>query len=185
MAVSSKSPLAFCPICADSQQYPAAALMEAIEGTDIKLDAVKDTIDVGTFGILAAVGKIELDSIRQRVSMGIRGRAKRGKAPSHIRFGYKKDHDGYPIINPPEAEIVRRIYRMYAGGHSRTEIADALNHDGISTPRGRSGPNPILRNTSDTQTMEGQGVSGANAGCPKMLAISGHAASPTILERTG
>lgn len=36
--------------------YPATALMEAIEGTNITIEAVKDTIDLKTFGIMAAVG---------------------------------------------------------------------------------------------------------------------------------
>ena len=44
--------------------YPATALMEAIEGTNITIEAVKDTIDLKTFGIMAAVGKIELENIR-------------------------------------------------------------------------------------------------------------------------
>ena len=42
--------------------YPATALMEAIEGTNITIEAVKDTIDLKTFGIMAAVGKIELSA---------------------------------------------------------------------------------------------------------------------------
>ena len=46
--------------------YPAAALMEAIEGTEIGVEAVNDTIDLNTFGLLAAVGKIELENIRAR-----------------------------------------------------------------------------------------------------------------------
>ena len=95
--------------------YPAAALMEALEGTDIKLEAVKDTIDINTFGILAAVGKIELDNIRQRVSMGMRGRARRGKAPSHIRFGYKKDEEGYPVVNESEAKQLAQETNLVKG----------------------------------------------------------------------
>ena len=61
--------------------YPAAALMEAIEGTDVILEAVKDSIDLNTFGLMAAVGKIELQNIRERVQMGYRGRVSVGKSP--------------------------------------------------------------------------------------------------------
>ena len=48
--------------------YPAAALSEALEGTDIRLESVKDTIDRNTFDIMAEhVGKIELGNIRERL----------------------------------------------------------------------------------------------------------------------
>ena len=53
--------------------YPAAALSEALEGTDIGLESVKDTIDRNTFDIMAVVGKIELENIRERMQMGYRG----------------------------------------------------------------------------------------------------------------
>ena len=68
--------------------YPATALMEAIEGTDITIEAVKDNIDLNTFGLLAAVGKIELDNIRQRARMGAHGRAARGLIHGTPKFGY-------------------------------------------------------------------------------------------------
>ena len=58
--------------------YPAAALSEALEGTDIRLESVKDTIDRNTFDIMAVVGKIELGNIRERARMGARGKALRG-----------------------------------------------------------------------------------------------------------
>ena len=56
--------------------YPAAALMEVIEAHRINLEAVMDAIDMKTFGLMAAVGKIELDNFRS--SMGKRGSAKQG-----------------------------------------------------------------------------------------------------------
>ena len=43
--------------------YPAAALMEVVEAHQIRLEAVMDAIDMKTFGLMAAIGKIELDMI--------------------------------------------------------------------------------------------------------------------------
>ena len=54
--------------------YPAAALMEALEGSQIGVEAVRDSVDVNTFSLLAAVGKIELENIRERARMGSRDR---------------------------------------------------------------------------------------------------------------
>ena len=53
--------------------YPAAALMEVVEAYQTRLEAVMDTIDMKTFGLIAAIGKIELDNFRERASMGKRG----------------------------------------------------------------------------------------------------------------
>ncbi len=94
--------------------YPAAALMEVIEAHRINIEAVMDAIDLKTFGLMAAVGKIELDNFRERSSMGKRGLAKQGRIPiGNVPFGYRVGEDGRPEVVESEAEVVRRIYRMY------------------------------------------------------------------------
>ena len=65
--------------------YPAAALMEVVEAHRINLQAVMDAIATKTFGLMAAVGKIELDNFRERSSMGKRGTAKQGPHPNQQR----------------------------------------------------------------------------------------------------
>ena len=62
--------------------YPAAALMEVVEAYQIRIEAVMDAIDMKTFGLMAAIGKIELDNFRERASMGKRGSAKQGRMPT-------------------------------------------------------------------------------------------------------
>ena len=52
--------------------YPAAALMEVVEAYQMRLEAVMDSIDMKTFGLMAAIGKIELHNFRERASMGRR-----------------------------------------------------------------------------------------------------------------
>ncbi|MGW9946505.1 DNA invertase Pin-like site-specific DNA recombinase [Rhizobium leguminosarum] len=44
---------------------------------------------------------------------------------------------GYRVVHPEQAEVVRRIFRMYAAGRSAREIAAALNAEGVEGPRGR------------------------------------------------
>ena len=60
--------------------YPAAALMEVVEAQQIRLEAVMDAIDMKTFGLMAAIGKIELDNLRERSTMGKRGATKQGRS---------------------------------------------------------------------------------------------------------
>ena len=62
--------------------YPAAAMMEVVEARQIRLESVMDPVDMKMFGIMAAIGKIELDNIRERTSMGRRGKAKQGRMPN-------------------------------------------------------------------------------------------------------
>ena len=92
--------------------YPAAALMEVVEAHHINLEAVMDSIDMKTFGLMAAIGKIELDNFRERASMGKRGAAKQGRIPvSNVPYGYRVGENGRPEIVEDEAEVIRRIFR--------------------------------------------------------------------------
>ena len=95
--------------------YPAAALMEVVEAYQIELEAVLDAIDMKTFGLMAAIGKIELDNFRERASMGKRGSAKQGRIPANgVPYGYRIGDDGKPEVVEAEAEIVQRIFKQYA-----------------------------------------------------------------------
>ena len=107
--------------------YPAAALMEVLEACGVQLEAVMDTIDMKTFGLMAAIGKIELDNFRERAGMGKRGSARRGRIPSSsLPFGYRIGADGRAEIVEEEAEVVRQLFTMYAGGANiETVMAEA------------------------------------------------------------
>ena len=111
--------------------FPAAALMEVIEAHQIRLEAVMDAIDMKTFGLMAAIGKIELDNFRERSTMGKRGSAKQGRMPAGAPpYGYRTGDDGRPEIYEPEAEVVRRIFHMYVHeGASALDIIRRLTGD--------------------------------------------------------
>ena len=111
--------------------YPAAALMEVVEAHQIQLEAVTDAIDMKTFGLMAAIGKIELDNFRERATMGKRGSAKQGRMPAGAApYGYRTGDDGKPEIYEPEAEVVRRIFHMYVyEGLAGTAICQQVTGD--------------------------------------------------------
>lgn len=52
-------------------------------------------------------------------------------------MGYTKDEEGHLIIEPAEAEIVKRIYREYLHGASLKQIGNGLMKDGILTGAGK------------------------------------------------
>ena len=56
---------------------------------------------------------------------------------NHTKFlGYTKDENGELVIVPEEAELVRRIFRLYLEGNSSIKIAKILKADGIKTVTG-------------------------------------------------
>ena len=117
--------------------YPAAALMEVVEAYQIEMEAVLDAIDMKTFGLMAAIGKIELDNIRERTTMGRRGKAKQGRMPNgSVPYGYRIGEDGKPVVYEPEADVVRCIFRQYVHeGMVGLEIANQLARDDAPTWR--------------------------------------------------
>ena len=119
--------------------YPAAALMEVVEAHQIRLEAVMDAIDMKTFGLMAAIGKIELDNFRERSTLGKRGTAKQGRVPmGGLPYGYRIGDGGRPEVVEEQAEIVRRIFYMYVHeGMGSTSIAVQLTDEGIPTQTGK------------------------------------------------
>ena len=117
--------------------YPAAALMEVVEAYQLELEAVMDAIDMKTFGLMAAIGKIELDNFRERASMGKRGSAKQGRIPvNNVPFGYRLGEGRRPVVVESESEVIRRVFRMYVReGMGAPAIAKQLTAEGIPTPR--------------------------------------------------
>ena len=119
--------------------YPAAALMEVVEAHQIRLEAVLDAIDMKTFGLMAAIGKIELDNFRERSTMGKRGTAKQGRVPTGgLPYGYRIGDDGRPEVVEGQAEVVRSIFRMYVDEGMRAySIAVRLTDEGVPTQTGK------------------------------------------------
>ena len=71
----------------------------------------------------------------KNVKLGLQFRYQNGEVQvNHNWFlGYTKDEDGHLIIDPEQAEIVKRIYREYLEGKSLMQIARGLMADGIHT----------------------------------------------------
>ena len=87
------------------------------------------------------------------MKLGLQFRYQNGQVQvNHNHFlGYTKDADGNLIIDPEQAEVVKRIYREYLDGYSMDRIAKGLEADGILTGAGKtkwwtSTINKILRN---------------------------------------
>ena len=103
--------------------------------------------------IMASLAQQESQSLSQNVKLGLQFRYQNGQVQvNHNHFlGYTKDADGNLIIDPEQAEVVKRIYREYLEGYSMDRIAKGLEATGILTGAGKtkwwtSTINKILRN---------------------------------------
>src|SRR5574344_326094 len=86
--------------------------------------------------IMSSLAQEESRSISENVTWGQRKRFADGKVsmPYGQFLGYRKGADGLPEIVPEEAEIVRKIYRLFMQGKSTNAIAGRLTAEGIPTP---------------------------------------------------
>ena len=103
--------------------------------------------------IMASLAQQESQSLSQNVKLGLQYRYQQGKVTVNCnRFlGYTKGNDGKLVIDPEQAEVVKRIYREYLEGSSMDKISAGLEADGILTGAGNekwhtSNINQILRN---------------------------------------
>jgi len=88
--------------------------------------------------IMASLAQQESQSLSQNVRLGLQYRYQQGKIQvcANRFLGYDKDEDGNLVINPEEAEVVKRIYREYLEGSSYYQIGQSLSADGIKTAAG-------------------------------------------------
>ena len=90
--------------------------------------------------ILSSQAQEESRNISENCHWGIVRKFEEGKViVNHSKFlGYTKDENGNLVIVPEEAELVRRIFRLYLEGNSSYRIKRILESEGIKTVTGKS-----------------------------------------------
>ncbi len=91
--------------------------------------------------IMSSLAQEESRSISENVTWGQRKRFSDGKVslPYKHFLGYERGakKDDPPVVNPEQAVIVRRLYRMFMEGKTVGMIARELTAEGIPTPGGK------------------------------------------------
>lgn len=93
--------------------------------------------------IMSSLAQEESRSISENVTWGHHRRFEEGRVSfAYSSFlGYDRNPGEEkclpPVINPEQAEIVKRIYRDFMAGKTAWMIAKELTADGIKTPRGK------------------------------------------------
>lgn len=93
--------------------------------------------------ILASFAQEESRSISENCKWGIRKRYEKGEPRHGILYGYRAK-GGTLVIEESEAEVVRRIFRMFLDGDSCYMIAKKLNAEGITTYYGKEWNNRVI-----------------------------------------
>jgi len=148
---------------------------EAIDRLGRKLADVADFFDRLTFhrvklhvtnsgevtpmhvGVMGMMAQAYLADLRDKTKRGQLGRARAGRVPGGIAYGYAvapgdASGAGARSIDEAEAAIVRRIFRDYAAGKSARTIAHELNAEGVPGPDGRPWGDTTLRGQVDRGT---------------------------------
>ncbi len=87
--------------------------------------------------IFGALAQEESANISKRVKFGKRVNAEKGRVPNMV-YGYDKTVGEYfdMKINENEAEVVRKIFRLYTDeGYGTVKISEILNAEGLRTKR--------------------------------------------------
>ena len=108
---------------------------------DLKVLLVMESFDRSMMGIKASMAQIELETKDQRTEDGIRNRMRQGK-PSpgpKIKFGYRKNEEGFAEVHPENATYVKEMFRLYVSGHTGREIMDGLKAKGCNRKFDRQG----------------------------------------------
>lgn len=127
----------------------ALNLYERLSFAGIRIVAVSQGVDsddaqaeilLGVHGLIDGVYWRELG---QKTHRGLEGRALKGMATGGRCFGYRTERDAEGnaklVILEAQAEIIRRIFKLYASGFSLKRIAHLLNAEGILSPQPQKG----------------------------------------------
>jgi site-specific DNA recombinase len=133
-------------------------ILETIQEHKITVMLARETFDPKIAPLRAWVAQMELDGMKERLTMGVKARLKAGKANTgQDRYGYQRIGDQIVIVEE-EARWVRKIFEWYLDGFPLMEIRDKLiaggaPQKGSSIPRrihwARSSIQAILKSAKE------------------------------------
>jgi len=120
-----------------------AELLERFTRRGVSLVSVAESLDTGTaagrlvLNIMTAVSQWEREAIGERTRDAMSHKRAKGERVGTIPFGFRMAEDGARLEeDPAEQDVLSRIQRLKAQGHTMRQIADELNRQGFTTRRG-------------------------------------------------
>lgn len=115
-------------------KYAGVRVIGVSDGVDTARSGYK--LEAGLRGLM---GELYLDELAAKTHRGLMGQALDGYSAGGLPYGYRSVHDGRGykrIIDEAQAQWVRYVFDRYAEGATCRQIADELNRQGVSSPRG-------------------------------------------------
>ncbi len=112
-------------------------------------------------GLKGTMNALFLKDLAIKTHRGMEGQVRRGKSAGGKAYGYdvvrQYSEDGSPIsgerkINRAEAEVVQRIFTLFAAGQSPRSIARSLNEGNVPSPGGRLWSDTTIRGHATRRT---------------------------------
>lgn len=146
-----------------SQRDTLYLIEEVFRPNDVDFISMQESFDTSTpfgkamIGLLAVFAQLEREQIKERTWMGRVARAKTGlyHGGGNIPIGYEYS-DGKLIINPYEAEQVKKIYEWYLSGSSLKAITDRLRDEGYTNKYSSYNSWTSVRNILGNETYTGK-----------------------------
>lgn len=146
-----------------SQRDTLYLIEEIFRPNNVDFVSMQESFDTSSpfgkamIGLLAVFAQLEREQIKERTWMGRVARAKTGlhHGGGNIPIGYDYE-DGKLIVNPYEAEQVRKIYEWYLSGASLKAITDKLQDVGYTNKYSSYNSWSSVRNILENETYIGR-----------------------------
>lgn len=117
---------------------PMITVLETIQENKINIILARETFDSKIAPLKAWVAQMELEGIKERLTMGVKARLRAGKANAgRDRFGYQRNGEVIEVVEQ-EAEWVRKIFKWYNEGVPLLEIRKRLIKANVPQKGGNS-----------------------------------------------
>lgn len=140
-------------------QEATASLFKRLTFCDVKIVTRSEgEISELHVGLKSTMNQLFLKDLALKTHRGLEGRIGKGRSAGGRAYGYRisqaqnEKDKGKLVIEPTEAEVVVRIFRAFAAGHSPRAIARDLNADGIPGPSGRAWRDTTIRGHATRRT---------------------------------
>jgi len=145
-----------------SQRDTLYLLEEIFRPNNVDFVSMQESFDTSSpfgkamIGLLAVFAQLEREQIKERTRMGRIARAKAGlyHGGGNIPIGYDYS-DGKLVVNPYEAEQVRKIFEWYLVGASLKTISERLREEGYTNRYGSYNSWTSARNILANETYIG------------------------------
>ena len=108
-------------------------LVELTNGT---IYNYSDYTDSFTTDIIASVSAYIYKQTSAKMYRGLKQAQKEGKFIGAKLYGYNRENKRL-AINPEQADIIRKVFKLVADGHSTKQVAELLKQENITTNTGR------------------------------------------------